>query len=154
MSQSAKNRSRKKSIFRTLAIPVSFIFSGLTNLLYSIKEVGSMLVPAFGRGRRNRDFEKAGQESQKITRRRVHSTAFRKGEQERKREIIEAERESRRFLSANSAQATQYRQQLNQRKLEYSRGETINYLAMVNARHRKSESSDENAESPDKKRPK
>ena len=97
MSQSVKNRTQRKSISRFFVIPVRFIFNGVTNLLYSTKEIALLLIPTFGKGRRNRDFDKAGRESQKVTRRRVSSTAFRKGEQNRKREIIEAERESRRF---------------------------------------------------------
>ena len=154
MSQSVKNRTQRKSIFRFFVIPVRFIFNGVIDLLHSTKEIALLLVPTFGKGRRNRNFEKAGKESQNVTRRRVSSTAFRKGERDRKREIIEAERESRRFLNANSAQAAEYREHLNQRKLEYSRGETINHLAMVNARHRKSKTSEEDSESPDKKRAK
>ena len=139
---------------RTFFYPVRLVWAAMSDLLHSVKEICLMLVPSFGRGRRNREFEKAGKASQKIARRRANVAVFRKGERDRKREIIEAERESRKFMNSSGAQAAEYREQLNRRKLEYSRGEAVNHLAMVNARHREAQARDEKPEAPTNKRPK
>lgn len=134
--------------------PVRFVFGGICELLYGVKEICLMLIPSFLRGRRNREFEKAGKDSQKVARRRANVAVFRKGERDRKREIIDAERENRKFMNSGSAKAAEYREQLIRRKQDYSRGETVNHLAMVNARHRQSQAKNEQSESPSKKRPK
>lgn len=158
MSDQVSNRRQRKSISRLLATPFQFIGSGLREMFIGIKEIGLMLVPSFTRGRRNRDFEKAGRDSQKVVRRNSRTTAFRKGERQRTREVVQAEQESRKLLNSNSKQAVEYREQLKQRKLEYSRGAAVNHLAMVNAKHRKlkasKEQSETDPESPGKKLPK
>lgn len=154
MSESIKDVRSRRSMSRTIIFPMRFVFAAISELLFSIKEICLMLVPSFGRGRRNREFEKAGKDSQKVTRRRANVAVFRKGERDRKREIIEAERESRKFMNSSGAQAAEYRAGLNRRKLEYSRGEAVNHLAIVNARHRQAQAKEENSELSTKKRPK
>ena len=148
MSESIKNSGPRRSALRTLFYPVRFILGGVRELLYGIKEVCLMLSPPLRRGRRNRQFEKAGRESKKVAQKPANVAVFRKGERERRREIIDAEREIRKFMNSNGVQASEYRESLNRRKLEYSRGESVNYLAMVNARHRQALSED--TQSPDK----
>ena len=155
MSRLINNQAPRKSILKLLFTPVYFVGVGLSEIAYGIKDIASVLIPTFGRGRRNRDFETAGRESQRIIRRRTDGGAvFRKGERDRRREVMEAERENRKFLTASGAKAVEYREQLNQRKLEYSRGESVNHLAKVNERMRQAKNSAENSDASEKSRAK
>lgn len=143
------NRRRKpnvwKRVFYALLLPVRSLAGALGELWGSVTDLG-FRIPFFGRGRRNRDFEKAGREPRGKKRRRTSSHVFRKGERDRKRELAEAERENRKYLSGNSKKAIEYREQLEERNVNCSRGETVNYLAQVNAKHRKSNSKKDDSE--------
>ena len=130
-----RKRGLLKRVFLALMIPGRSLFGALVELWDGLKDLGIFRVPFLGRGRRNRQFAKAGQEP-RGPRRRASGAVFRKGERERKRELLEAERENRKYLSGNSAEAVEYREQLEQRNVEFSRGETVNHLAKVNAKIR------------------
>ena len=126
-----------KRILYMLTLPVRSLFGSLAELWGSLRELGLVRLPFLGRRGRNREFEKAGKEPRRVERRRATDAAFRKGERQRRRELMEAERENRKYLSGNSAEAVEYREQLEQQNVEFSRGDTVNHLAKVNAKHRK-----------------
>ena len=138
MSSSKKKRGLLQRVFLTLMIPGRSLLGALVELWGSFKDLGIFrLRLPFLRGRRNREFEKAGRQPRGAKRRRVSGTAFRKGERQRKRELIEAERESRKFLTSNSAEAAEYREQLERSNKAFSRGDAVNHLAKMNAKLRK-----------------
>lgn len=129
------NQGLLKRVVRTLTLPIRSLGGSLIELWDGLRGMGLFRLPFLRRKMRNRDFEKAGKEP-RGTRRRASGAAFRNGERERKRELLEAERENRKYLSGNSAEAVEYREQLEQRNVEFSRGETVNHLAKVNAKLR------------------
>ena len=133
MPEPIKKQSTATIVLRMLMMPLRGIGAAAKELGSILKEFCFLPLSFFSRGRRNSNFEKAGRESQRVTRRRATDAAFREGERERKRELIEAERESKRFISGNSEKAKHYREQLEQRKLDVSKGEAVNHLAKVNA---------------------
>jgi len=147
MSDQISNRGLRKLILRAWSMTVQFVSVGLREIFVDMKEMWSLFKSVFARGRRNRDFERAGRESRNVVRRHASVAVFRKGERERAREVMQAEHESRSLLSSNSKQAVEYREELTKRKADYSRGATVNHLAMVNAKQRKAMSSDEQGES-------
>ena len=136
MSSSKKKRGLLQRVFLTLMIPGRSLLGALVELWGSFKDLGIFRL-RLPRGRRNREFEKAGRQPRGAKRRRVSGTAFRKGERQRKRELIEAERESRKFLTSNSAEAAEYREQLERSNKAFSRGDAVNHLAKMNAKLRK-----------------
>ena len=137
MSESIRKSRPGRSIFRLLLAPLQFVFVALREAVHGLLEVLAVLFPERGGGRRNRDFENAGRDSARVVRRRASGTAFREGERARKQEIMDAERENRRFMNAGGTKAVEYREQLTKRKLDYSRGKSVNHLAMVNDKARK-----------------
>ena len=147
MSEPIKKQSTATVVRRMLMMPLRGVGAAARELGSILKEFCFSLLSIFSRGRRNRNFDKAGQESQRVTRRRATDAAFRQGERERKRELIEAERESKRFVNGNSEKAKHYREQLELRKLEVSKGEAVNHLAKVNAELRAKERAAKAAES-------
>ena len=126
-----------KRVFHALTLPFRSLGGSLIELRDSLIGPGFFRLPFLSRRRRSREFDKAGKQPRGGRRARTTGAVFRKGERERKRELIEAERENRKYLSGNSAEAVEYRERLEQRNVECSRGETINHLAKVNAKHRK-----------------
>jgi hypothetical protein len=142
MSNPNSNRNLFKKVSRLSVMPVRAVYAAVIELWVNVKEVAMMLLPRFGGRPRNRDFDQAGRDSQRLKRRRATDAVFREGERERMRELVEAERESRKFAKANTEEAIHYREQLEKRKLDVSRGEIVNHLAKVNAKHRDDHSSE------------
>ena len=136
MLKSNRNQGLRKRVFYALALPIRSVRGSLTELWGSLKGLGMFRLPV-GRRMRNREFEEAGREPRRMLRSRADDLAFRQGERQRKRELLEAERENRKYLSGNSAEAVEYREQLEQQNVEFSRGDTVNHLAKINAKHRK-----------------
>jgi len=145
MSDPIRKPSIWKRILYALLIPGRSLMSALTELFGTFKDLG-IRIPFLGRSRRNRDFEKAGRQPRSQRRSRPSNDVFRKGERDRIRELAEAERENRRFLNGNSKQAIEYREQLELRNVNCSRGQTVNHLAKVNAKHRKSQAKEDDSE--------
>lgn len=136
------NLSRKPSlpnrIRYALALPFRALAGTLSELWGGLEALGLFRPRSFRSHGRNREFEKAGRQPRFRRRPRSSASVFREGERQRKRELIEAERENRKYLNGNSAEAVEYREQRAQRNVACSRGETLNYLAQVNAKHRES----------------
>ena len=143
-----QKRGLLKRVFYALALPIRLLFGSLSELWGGLVGLGFFRLPFLSSRRRNREFEKAGKQP-RGTRRRASGAVFRKGERERKRELLEAERENRKYLSGNSSDAVQYREQLEQRNVEFSRGETVNHLAKVNAKLRRKPKQKPDTESSD-----
>ncbi len=143
MSDRKPKRNFSKRAWHLISLPFHEISGSTVELWDSLKEIGMMLVPHFGSDQRNRSFEEAGRESNsKLVRRRADAAVFHKGDREREQELIEAERENRKFSNANSEEAIHYRQQMERQKRDVSRGEIVNHLAKINAKHRQPESKD------------
>lgn len=137
MPSPSRKRGLFKRVFLALMMPGRFLLRALAELWGSFKDLGIFrLRLPFLRGRRNREFDKAGRQPRRAKRPRASGIVFREGERQRKRELIEAERENRKFLSGNSKEAIEYREHLERSNVEVSRGKAVNHLAKMNAKLR------------------